>query len=149
VPISPSSNQNSQTYLFVYGTLKRGFPLHWVLQDSEFVGEAFVLWHGLQNLGVPTMYHAGNGAPVAHTLGELYNVTKAFVAARVGQIECYAGYYPSIVRVLRIGRRESILSIAYLYPHTEGSNNKYIRRKTVEDYEVQYWAGPKAKELTL
>lgn len=38
--------------LFVYGNLKRGFPLNYILEDSRFLGEAKTdPWYKLFNLG--------------------------------------------------------------------------------------------------
>lgn len=61
--------------LFVYGTLKRGFPLHFVLQDEIYCGEArTVAQFRLYDAGEwPVLVECADGIAVH---GELYRVTQ-------------------------------------------------------------------------
>jgi gamma-glutamylcyclotransferase (GGCT)/AIG2-like uncharacterized protein YtfP len=61
---------NTKSYLFVYGTLKRGGSRHWLLQDFPFLGRAKAKGFMLYDLGpYPAMVP---GAGVVY--GEVYEV---------------------------------------------------------------------------
>ena len=60
-------------YLFVYGTLKRGFGNNYILRNSEFVGSAisenkFIVY----DCGFPCAYPDYNGKKIK---GEIYKLT--------------------------------------------------------------------------
>ena len=61
-------------YLFVYGTLKRGFGNNYILRNSEFIGSAvsedkFVVY----DCGFPCAYPDYNGKKIK---GEIYKLTE-------------------------------------------------------------------------
>ena len=58
--------------LFVYGTLKRGEPLHHLLEGARFLGEGRVKGYALYDLGdYPAARPAG---PQEAVLGEVYEI---------------------------------------------------------------------------
>jgi gamma-glutamylaminecyclotransferase len=72
--------------LFVYGTLKRGYGLHRVIQDCRFLGTAnTVKPHALLDAGYPVMTPLETGANVVR--GEVYEVTSATLIKRLDDIE--------------------------------------------------------------
>jgi gamma-glutamylaminecyclotransferase len=72
--------------LFVYGTLKRGYGLHRVIQDCRFLGEAnTVKPHALLDAGFPVMTPLETGANVVR--GEVYEVTDRALIKRLDGIE--------------------------------------------------------------
>lgn len=59
-------------YLLVYGTLKRGFHNHRLMEGAEYIGESNVPGYIMYSLGgFPGVVH-GKG----HITGELYKITK-------------------------------------------------------------------------
>jgi gamma-glutamylcyclotransferase (GGCT)/AIG2-like uncharacterized protein YtfP len=63
---------NMRSYLFVYGTLKRGGSRHWILKDFSFLGHALAKGFVLYNLGpYPAMVY-GDGV----VYGEVYEVSE-------------------------------------------------------------------------
>jgi len=64
--------ENTKTYLFVYGTLKRGGSRHWIIENLPFLGRAKAKGFVLYDLGpYPAMVP---GAGVVY--GEVYEVSK-------------------------------------------------------------------------
>jgi len=64
-----------RNYLFVYGTLKRGGVMHWLLQDFPFLGRAKAEDFMLYDLGpYPAMVY-GDGV----VYGEVYEVSEEFL----------------------------------------------------------------------
>ncbi len=72
--------------LFVYGTLKRGYGLHRVIQDCRFLGTAnTVKPHALLDAGFPVMTPLEKPAWLVR--GEVYEVTDPALIKRLDQIE--------------------------------------------------------------
>jgi len=66
-----------RNYLFVYGTLKRGGVMHWLLQDFPFLGRAKAEDFMLYDLGpYPAMVY-GDGV----VYGEVYEVSEEVLQA--------------------------------------------------------------------
>jgi gamma-glutamylcyclotransferase (GGCT)/AIG2-like uncharacterized protein YtfP len=66
-----------RSYLFAYGTLKRGGSRHWILQDFPFLGRAKAKGFVLYDLGsYPAMVY-GNGV----VYGEVYEVSEEALQA--------------------------------------------------------------------
>jgi gamma-glutamylaminecyclotransferase len=61
---------NMRSYLFVYGTLKRGGSMHWILQDFPFLGRAKAKGFVLYDLGPCPAMVPGAGL----VYGEVYEV---------------------------------------------------------------------------
>ncbi len=60
--------------LFVYGTLKKDFPLHNTLDSADFVGKGYISGYAMYNLG---SYPAAVRLPIGtvnKVHGEIYNV---------------------------------------------------------------------------
>jgi len=58
-------------YLFVYGTLKRGFTNHYMLRGSRFISEAYVEGYTVPDKNIPVAVPAPEECRV---YGELYMV---------------------------------------------------------------------------
>lgn len=76
--------------IYVYGTLKKGHPLHHVIEDCKFLGRyhteyGYVLLRGYYPFLVPR--EGGDGA-----WGELYEVP-AYLVPRLDQIEGHPTFY--------------------------------------------------------
>lgn len=93
-----------KTHLFVYGTLKRGFGNHRLLEDQEFIGEAKT-WNKYIMLrhGIPYVYEEGKayvgevGYPVqliegSMIEGEFYKVDDEALA-RIDRLEGHPRWY--------------------------------------------------------
>ncbi len=76
--------------LFVYGTLKRGFPNHRYLKGSKFVGrgrtkEKYALY-------VAAVPYVVKGMRVSHILGEVYEVSKRTLS-EIDRLEGHPEHY--------------------------------------------------------
>ena len=65
-------------YLFVYGTLKRGFPYHNLLKDSKFIDSAltqkkFIMY---SNGSYPLIFPDETNKKSGYVKGEVYSVDK-------------------------------------------------------------------------
>ncbi len=90
---SGKPNKEFSMYVFVYGSLKRGFPLASHLATSEFIGELAIDNYTLHSAGAfPYMVPCCNGT----VLGELYSVSSA-VLERLDRAEQEGTLYKRIV----------------------------------------------------
>lgn len=95
-------SDKDHVYLFVYGTLKRGFPLNDWLADSELVGTGVIFNHALISLGVfPALialpdYDSRKGGVTVD--GEVYLVPSS-TFKRLRHMEERVGYSISTVDV--------------------------------------------------
>jgi gamma-glutamylcyclotransferase (GGCT)/AIG2-like uncharacterized protein YtfP len=73
--------------IFVYGTLKKGYGLHQVLDGCRFLGLAYtVKSHTLLDCGVPVMVPVDSvGGTIVQ--GEVYEITSPELIKRLDQIE--------------------------------------------------------------
>lgn len=82
---------NNHRLVFVYGSLKLGYPNHQCLYDSPKVGDATLMGnHRMYSLGgfpgvVPTSPEEG-GVPIT---GELYEVTPGVLTGSLDRLEGY------------------------------------------------------------
>jgi len=64
--------ETTKTYLFVYGTLKRGGSRHWIIENLPFLGRAKAKGFVLYDLGPYPAMVPGAGL----VYGEVYEVSK-------------------------------------------------------------------------
>ncbi len=78
--MSAGNAHQSPTLIFVYGTLKRGFERHWLLQNEQFLGEAITVpRYRMVNCGsYPGLIEAPDGLPIA---GEVWRVAPQSLTA--------------------------------------------------------------------
>jgi gamma-glutamylcyclotransferase (GGCT)/AIG2-like uncharacterized protein YtfP len=71
--------------VFVYGTLKRGFPNHGVLEGARFIGPAFTVgkFH-MRCCGFPIVF---KGQETAQVTGELYYVPSPAIMHKLDRLE--------------------------------------------------------------
>lgn len=78
---------SQKKFYFVYGTLKRGYGNHSLLEDSEFVGPAKTLESFVMvSVGYPYLFRS-TGHPEKPVLGELYAVESSAVEQRLDWLE--------------------------------------------------------------
>jgi len=78
--------KTSYQKLFVYGLLKKGFPLHHFLESSGFVGEGYISGYAMYSLGsYPVVVQLPPGT-VNKVHGEIYN-TPIHVLHQLDQLE--------------------------------------------------------------
>ncbi len=100
--------------LFVYGTLKRGFPLHHHINGSRFIGEGILEGYVMYSLGSYPGILPQEGAVVK---GELYE-TDARALSRIDRIEEEGSLYKRDLVPARL--RDGIVKRCWVYvlsPH--------------------------------
>lgn len=82
-------------YLFVYGTLKKGNRLHFLLRDSEYIDKIMVKGYAISLIfnDVTELLHTKKDAH--GSIGELYHITSQEVLNELIQVE--QGYFPEPV----------------------------------------------------
>lgn len=72
-------------YVFVYGTLKRGYGNNRVLGQSRFIGRATTLWpFFMKSAGFPVLFRTPETANVE---GELFEVNSQHIMAALDRLE--------------------------------------------------------------
>jgi len=72
--ILEKAQEDTRERLFVYGTLREGFPLHEVLEDSEFVDSGWIEGFAMYRIGdVPTVEESGDSQD--KVFGEIYLIS--------------------------------------------------------------------------
>lgn len=85
-------NNKQTTKVFVYGTLKKGFPNHHVLKNADFVGKATTTGGGFA-MATNGFYPAvWRGAGPANVQGEVYEVS-SLTLGRLDILEGHPGFY--------------------------------------------------------
>lgn len=87
-----TNKRQQQHYVFVYGTLQRGFGNHGVIDNghrSEFVGEATAKGQMWSVGGFPGCLFSSDAEGVIH--GELYRITDESVMRNLDRLEGYRG----------------------------------------------------------
>jgi len=109
----------SQHFLFVYGTLKRGFERHSVLQNESWHCEAVTVErHRLFDCGgYPGLVACSDGSQIR---GEVYRVSDACLAA-CDEVECVAEgmYTRKLIAVRPVndgGNGQNVWAYLYLQP---------------------------------
>ena len=100
--------------VFVYGTLKRGYPNNPLLEGSEFLGEAVTLpTYKMVETSFPVIMPDPSGKPVA---GEIYTVDDATLA-RLDQLEREGRSYDRVMidATLPLSNGERLPTRAFIY----------------------------------
>jgi gamma-glutamylcyclotransferase (GGCT)/AIG2-like uncharacterized protein YtfP len=100
--------------VFVYGTLKRGYPNNPLLEGSEFLGEAVTVpTYKMVETSFPVIMPDPSGKPVA---GEIYTVDDATLA-RLDQLEREGRSYDRMVidATLPMSNGERLPTRAFIY----------------------------------
>ncbi|QJB58445.1 gamma-glutamylcyclotransferase [Pseudodesulfovibrio sp. zrk46] len=99
--------------MFVYGTLKKGFPNHYFLQDAEFVGLAkTVERYGLYVDEFPSVYQRDS---VSSIQGEVYRIDTDTLR-RLDMLEGHPRFYQRQEVRVRLQSGEKISAWMYFYP---------------------------------
>jgi gamma-glutamylaminecyclotransferase len=102
------------TRIFVYGTLKRGYPNSPLLEGSEFSGEAVTVpTYKMAETSFPVIMPDPGGKPVA---GEIYTVDDATLA-RLDQLEREGRSYDRVLidAKLCLANGERLTTRAFIY----------------------------------
>ena len=121
--------------VFVYGTLKRGYPNNPLLEGSEFLGEAVtvltykaVTVPAYKTVGTsfPVIMPDPSGRPVA---GEIYTVDDATLA-RLDQLEREGRSYDRVMidATLPLSNGERLPTRAFIYVGREGRFGEMFAR---------------------
>jgi gamma-glutamylaminecyclotransferase len=112
--------------VFVYGSLKRGFHNHSVLDGAKFAGEATLN-------PKYTMYSLGgypaivpDGKHPSQIIGELYEVDNAGLA-RLDMLEGYPSYYNRRKEIVNTERGGEIAWVYYIEPANNNGNNDVVK----------------------
>ena len=100
--------------VFVYGTLKRGYPNNPLLEGSEFLGEAVTVpTYKMVETSFPVIMPDTSGKPVA---GEIYTVDDATLA-RLDQLEREGRSYDRVMidATLSLSNGERLPTRAFIY----------------------------------
>jgi gamma-glutamylcyclotransferase (GGCT)/AIG2-like uncharacterized protein YtfP len=96
--------------LFVYGTLKRGFPLHKHLKEARFLGEAELSNYLMYDLG----WYPGIVPGPGKVRGEVYEVSLATLAL-LDEIEAEGEEYERRLLPVRLSDGRTIEAFVYIY----------------------------------
>ena len=126
--------------VFVYGTLKRGFPNHHVMQAGTFLGEArtlerypmIVQGHHFSPVMLP---EPGSGHRI---IGEIWEVDDALLTVldRLESVHLPTGYIRETIKVEMAGRSfdaqvyfkaRDRVEIVHSEPHADYQDRRYIR----------------------
>lgn len=98
--------------LLVYGTLKKGFPNHRIIEGASYVGTGSIQDMAMYNLG-----HFPGIAPGKSSIhGEIYDIDDATLA-RCDTLEGHPDFYTRVEAPNKIDGR---VVWFYLYPHLTG-----------------------------
>lgn len=97
-------------YLFVYGTLKKGYGLNYCLKDGLFIGNAIIKGYEMYyNYSIPFIKE-GNG--LIH--GEVYKFSKKDFNSLIKDLDRIEGSYKRVLEVAYINKK-SLLCFVYVY----------------------------------
>lgn len=97
-------------YVFVYGTLKRGFSLHKYLRGARFLGEAELEGFLMYDLG----WYPGIVPGPGRVRGELYEVSPALLAV-LDEVEEEGEEYERRLLPVRLSDGCTIEAFVYVY----------------------------------
>jgi gamma-glutamylcyclotransferase (GGCT)/AIG2-like uncharacterized protein YtfP len=110
--------------LFVYGTLKRGFWNHYLLDREEFIGEAETKEkYAMYVSGIP---YVVKGEPVSRIKGEVYRVSSETLKL-IDRLEGHPNWYRReliTVKVLDRGKEREVKAFIYFSLRSEGRLEK-------------------------
>lgn len=103
--------------VFVYGTLKSGFPNHFFVEECEFVGRAqtrelYSLYEG----EYPLVYRHER---LSHVKGEVY-IVDDFTLTRLDQLEEHPDYYRRELVEVELDSGFVMTAWLYFFPRPEG-----------------------------
>lgn len=78
-------------YLFVYGTLMKGYGLNSCLKDTKFIGKATIKGYGLYSWRIPVLIKSENPEEIVH--GEIYEFDEYLVKLLLPEIDSIEGAY--------------------------------------------------------
>ena len=118
---------NKKIYVFVYGTLRKGYWNHRLLENSKFIGEAITKEkYSLYANGIPYVVKT----PKTQIKGEVYEVDIETLK-RLDQLEGHPDfYYREKTDILINGK--PIKAWIYFYPYQKG---KIIPSGDYKDYK--------------
>lgn len=103
--------------MFVYGTLKRGFPSHRFLRDADFVGYAWTRdRYALYQDEYPGVFP---GEPVSRIRGEVYALDDETLQ-RLDLLEDHPHLYHRERAVMEMDSGVLLTAWIYFYPHASG-----------------------------
>lgn len=103
------------TYVFVYGTLMRGYGNNAVLGDSRFIGRAETVGHcRLYHAGFPVLRERSKAGPNAPVRGEVFVVTDPEVMRNLDSLEGEGRMYHRRGKYVRMETGKRILAFAYV-----------------------------------
>ena len=106
-------NSQEKTYdIFVYGSLKKGFPAHSFLEGSEFLGKALTVdKYLLSSSSYPML---SRKQPLCQVKGECYRINEETLA-RLDEYEGYPEEYDRIIIKVQIEGEKDIKEVwAYI-----------------------------------
>ena len=103
--------------IFVYGTLKKGFSNHYLLEGSEWVGAAKTLEkYSLYASGIPFVF---KGEAVSHIYGELYRVDELTLKI-IDRLEGHPEWYWREKDQFETKEGRTVTAWLYFYPEKRG-----------------------------
>ena len=117
-----------ECYLFVYGTLMKGFSNHYLLEGAEWVETAKTLEkYSLYESGIPFVF---KGEEVSHIYGELYRVDELTLKI-VDRLEGHPEWYQREEIQIITDLGHNLTAWLYFYPEKRGTlvkSGRYERR---------------------
>jgi Uncharacterized conserved protein len=114
---SRKAQQGRTHAVFVYGTLKRGFPNHFFLRNARFAGRARTVdSYALYLDEYPGVYPGQQVSPI---IGEVYRVDRAMLG-RIDVLEDHPELYRREECDVRLDSGEVIRAFIYFYPRAGG-----------------------------
>lgn len=103
--------------VFVYGTLKSGFPNHFFLEDSEFVGHGRTReLYSLYQWEYPIVF---KGEKLSHVKGEVY-IVDDFTLTRLDQLEEHPDFYRRELVEIELDSGFVMSAWLYFFPKAQG-----------------------------
>ncbi|WP_042697566.1 gamma-glutamylcyclotransferase family protein [Thermococcus sp. PK] len=109
----------------VYGTLRRGKPLHWYLEGARFLGEDWITGYELYFDALPYAVRGSGNLKV-----EVYEVTDEIFEG-INRMETNAGYRP-VELSTKFGR-------AFLWEWPHGPRGEKVESGDFDDVDLEGW----------
>jgi gamma-glutamylaminecyclotransferase len=127
-------------FVFVYGTLKRGFHNHYLLADTEFIGKGVTLtkFH-VRCCGFPVVFTA---PAIAFVQGEVYNVTNKHTLAALDRLEGVPHMYTRERVLVDVpSRGQQFDASIYIGNSRNWTNRSRLREVPINDHSHYEWKG--------